>query len=418
MKDLFPGHFKDDQQNLKKAWDVSLFVFDANILLNLYRYSDTSRKEFIVLLDKMKERIWLPHRAAEEYLNNRLTVISQQEKSYDETKKSIESLKDILKNARQHPFVSKKVMENANKLFDQLCKELDENKSSHSARIVNDEIKDSIANIFENRVGQPFDDDKLNELISEGENRYKEKIPPGYKDGSKGGDGSIFLEKCRKFGDLIVWKQIIDKAIKEEKSIVLVTDDKKEDWWQKINGKTIGPRPELVKEFQDTTNQSFHMYKADSFLELARENLGQKVSKEIVEEIREVRKHIDSVSASLDNELHLKHLSMLSSEYAAEGKEIKMKLADLLTKERDLLEAEKMHHRKTAKLQAALKEAIEQNEDVEISIIKERINSLSILHARCQEELSQTEKEIEVWRSKLDFSRHRYMVTRSKMSSL
>jgi predicted nucleic acid-binding Zn-ribbon protein len=45
-----------------------------------------------------------------------------------------------------------------------------------------------------------------------------------------------------------------------------------------------------VKEFKDTTNNTFHMYQADRFLELARENLGEQVSPEIVEEIREVRR--------------------------------------------------------------------------------------------------------------------------------
>src|SRR5699024_1918266 len=58
----------------------------------------------------------------------------------------------------------------------------------------------------------------------------------------------------------------------------------------KFKGKTVGPRPELVKEFKDRANNTFHMYQADRFLELARENLDEQVSDEIVEEIREVRR--------------------------------------------------------------------------------------------------------------------------------
>ncbi len=83
---------------------------------------------------------------------------------------------------------------------------------------------------------------------------------------------------------------MIDKATELNKGVVLVIDDKKEDWWEKFKGKTVGPRPELVKEFKDRANQTFHMYQADRFLELARENLGEQVSEEIVEEIREVRR--------------------------------------------------------------------------------------------------------------------------------
>lgn len=290
MKSSFPGHFKENEKDLRQIWDSSLFIFDANILLNLYRYSDTTRNEFLRLLAKIKNRSWIPHRSAEEYLNNRLTVIDQQEKSYDETENLIRTLRRDLENARQHPFVSTSVMEKASSVFDELCDELKSNKSVHTNRISSDEIKDAIANIFEGRVGQPYDEDRLNKLTTEGEERYKQKIPPGFKDVSKSGDNDVLSERYRKYGDLIVWMQVIDKAIEMKKGVVFVTDDKKEDWWERFKGKTIGPRPELVKEFKDKSNQTFLMYQADRFLELARENLGEKVSDEIVEEIREVRR--------------------------------------------------------------------------------------------------------------------------------
>jgi hypothetical protein len=290
MKDLFPGHFKESQENLREVWDSCIFIFDANILLNLYRYSDTTRNEFLRLLEKIKDRVWLPHRAAEEYLNNRLSVIDQQEQSYDSTIKSINSLKSDLNNARQHPFVSKKTMDGVDSVFNALCKELLSNKQVHTQRISNDEIKDSISQIFENRVGSPFDKEKLEKLIVDGEERYKQKIPPGFKDISKSSESDVFTEKCRKYGDLIVWKQVLERSSEVGKGVVLVTDDKKEDWWERFKGKTVGPRPELVKEFKDNTSNTFHMYQADRFLELARENLGEQVSPEIVEEIREVRR--------------------------------------------------------------------------------------------------------------------------------
>lgn len=60
--------------------------------------------------------------------------------------------------------------------------------------------------------------------------------------------------------------------------------------WERFKGRTVGPRPELVKEFKDRANNTFHMYQADRFLELARENLDEQVSDEVVEEIREVKR--------------------------------------------------------------------------------------------------------------------------------
>ncbi|MCF6256018.1 MAG: PIN-like domain-containing protein [Gammaproteobacteria bacterium] len=327
MKDLFPGHFKESDKSLKEVWDTSLFVFDANILLNLYRYSDTTRNEFLRILDKIKDRAWLPHRAAEEYLNNRLSVIDQQEKSYDDTTKSIESLKRDLENARQHPFVSKGVMDKVDSVFEELCNELKNNKSVHTTRISSDEIKDSIAGIFENRVGHPYEKERIEQLISEGEERYKQKIPPGFKDSSKAGDSEVFAEKCRKYGDLIVWTQVIDKATELNKGVVLVIDDKKEDWWEKFKGKTVGPRPELVKEFKDRANQTFHMYQADRFLELARENLGEQVSEEIVEEIREVRRRDKLAYRRMKERELYKHRKMKQMHLAEELDNVRHQMA-------------------------------------------------------------------------------------------
>ena len=64
--------------------------------------------------------------------------------------------------------------------------------------------------------------------------RFKNEIPPGYKDKKK--DGT----EC---GDLILWYQILNMAKDKKLPIILVTDDKKEDWWWISAGKTIGPRP-------------------------------------------------------------------------------------------------------------------------------------------------------------------------------
>ena len=57
MKELFPGYFREDEREIKEIWDNCYFVFDANILLNLYRYSDTTRKDFLKVLEKVKERV-------------------------------------------------------------------------------------------------------------------------------------------------------------------------------------------------------------------------------------------------------------------------------------------------------------------------------------------------------------------------
>lgn len=299
MKELFPGYFTEDSRSLKEIWANAIFIFDANILLNFYRYSEVTKDEFLRVLESSKDRIWIPYQAAKEYLNNRLTVIGEQEKSYNETIRSINALEGKFDNARQHPFVTHESLEKLKEVFSSLKSELEKNKDIHTYRITSDQIKEKISDIFEGRIGRPYTKDELECIFSEGEKRYSQLIPPGYKDAFKNNTKENFELECKKFGDLIVWKQLIEHAMENKCSVIFVTDDEKEDWWQDFNGKTIGPRPELVKEFRDKTSMPFLMYKSDSFLRHANQYLDGNVSDTTVEEIKLVREQ-DWLDASFE----------------------------------------------------------------------------------------------------------------------
>lgn len=140
MRQSFPGYFPPKDADIKELWESCLFTVDANILLNLYRYSDHTRKEFIRILKTIEDRLWLPHQAAQEYFENRLQVIAQQEKAYDETTKAIEELQNDLKNTRQHPFISEKSLKQLTSVFSSVTRELTKNKKVHSTRTTEDEI--------------------------------------------------------------------------------------------------------------------------------------------------------------------------------------------------------------------------------------------------------------------------------------
>lgn len=259
MKKQFPGHFPQSSREIRRLWDTCVFIFDANILLNLYRYSDRTRDEFLQVLTSVSDRIWLPHRAAEEFFANRLSVIGQQEKAYDDTIRTIETLSDDLANARQHPFVSDATMKRVQQVFDKLKQELTSNQKVHTKRITDDSIQSAIAKVFTGRVGEPYDHERLNTIFEERQQRYAESIPPGFKDQRKSDDSGAHSEKCRKYGDLLVWFQILDQAQSDSVSVILVTDDKKEDWWQTFKGKTLGPPPRASAEIS-VENQAFLPY--------------------------------------------------------------------------------------------------------------------------------------------------------------
>jgi predicted nucleic acid-binding protein len=287
MKSKFPGYFKLTEDEINQLWENALFVFDANILLNLYRYSDETRDDFFKILEKIKDRVWIPHQSASEFFENRLNVISQQEKSYEEASNSLKAIENEFENSRQHPFISQKLLKKFSNLSKEICEQLKESKDFHNKRINQDDVLEKIEILFNEKVGNEYQKNQLEEIYKEGEVRFLDKVPPGYKDSGKKDDSS---KDTRKYGDLVVWKQILDKSKELKQGIILITDDRKEDWWIRFKGKTLSPRPELKKEFQTETKQSFHMYQSDRFLEFATKYLNEEINENAIQEIRDLRK--------------------------------------------------------------------------------------------------------------------------------
>lgn len=83
MRDLFPGYYQPTKQEFDELWNECVFSFDTNVLLNIYRYSSTTRERLFDILEKLQERIWITHQVGYEFHKNRLTVISQQSSAYD-----------------------------------------------------------------------------------------------------------------------------------------------------------------------------------------------------------------------------------------------------------------------------------------------------------------------------------------------
>jgi hypothetical protein len=75
----------------------------------------------------------------------------------------------------------------------------------------------------------------------------------------------------------------------QSKAVLLVTADRKEDWWWREQGKTVGPHPELIREIQRCAGvELFWMYSSDQFMEHAKKYSAATVSNESVAEIKQV----------------------------------------------------------------------------------------------------------------------------------
>jgi len=65
-----------------------------------------------------------------------------------------------------------------------------------------------------------------------------QEVIDAVRDGGKISDPQTESDKRSNFGDWIIWKQVMDHATSAKSPIILVTDDRKEDWWEEENGKS------------------------------------------------------------------------------------------------------------------------------------------------------------------------------------
>jgi uncharacterized protein YutE (UPF0331/DUF86 family) len=302
-------------------------IFDTSALLDFYYYSENTRKEiFEKLFTKLKGRLWITSQTEFEFLKNREVVLKKPIDTYenlnrktaksgdgghiDEIKKKIDELGDIIKKDMRgqlktlvektskndkHPYLEIGIFsefENQSKLLEQYVskfstsfdefrktfeKEVNQKKATLEASLVNDEILTQFEIFF--KTTKPFSFNEIMQIISEGEIRYRNRIPPGYMDD----EDKIGFQK---FGDLIVWKDILRNTVFEKQDVILVTNDMKEDWWQ-ISDKSRSnlPRYELIKEIYDTTGKSFWMYDMNQFLFKSKKYLQTEIQKETIDDV-------------------------------------------------------------------------------------------------------------------------------------
>jgi PIN like domain len=285
MKNKFKGYYRITEKKIKAIWDSGFISIDANVLLNLYRYSDDTRNELLLKVEKYADQLWLTYHAAYEFHKNRIGVISDQIKVYEDTLKEFDKLEDSIINNSKSPNLSKPVEKTFKKSITTIKKDLEKRKTFYLKLLTNDTILNNVTRLFSSKIGDQLSKEEISKIEKDGEERYKKNIPPGYKDKDK---------QDNKFGDLIIWKELIKKAHNETRPFIFIVDDMKEDWWLMAKGFTLSPRSELSQELYLESGQSFYMYSADRFLEHA--SKGKAVTKEAIKEVKNVQKTIYSKS--------------------------------------------------------------------------------------------------------------------------
>lgn len=278
MKNAIKEYLTLSTKEKNKIWENATFVFDTNIFLNLYRYTENTRKALLDSIKKIKEKIWIPYQVAYEFMKDRPAVIFETVCRYDELiDKGNRFIEEVQKNLR---------LPNDDKSLTKLHEDINNwiNERKKNDLYVDHPSKDHLLNelliLFDKKVGKQPTEEVLKKRIDEGKKRYERKIPPGYKDNekSKRGDNS-------EYGDYFVWEEILEFSKEKKTDIIYVTNDQKEDWWSIVKGKTLGPRVELKKEFFEKTNKNFLLYTMNSFIDYMKEK-GSSISDEVIAEIK------------------------------------------------------------------------------------------------------------------------------------
>ncbi|MCC4831602.1 PIN-like domain-containing protein [Shewanella sp. 10N.7] len=325
MKDAFKGFYNIEKTVLEELWmdEKTLFVFDTNVLLNLYGYAKQTRDDFFSILEAVNDKLWIPYHVGLEYQRRRLSIIRNEKIVFNEIESNLDKVQKVFKGDFEKLALKRrfpKLFENTEKLEKEINKSISNYKKSvqhwdseQPCVRSHDEIRDKLNDLFNEKVGEKPESQKwLDELYVEGKDRFKKKVPPGFKDAGKGNsddethfyNDGLYYE--RQYGDLILWKQLIKKSQNENiENVIFITDDAKEDWWYKINSngkKTVGPLAELQSEiYRESDIKNFHMYSTSMFLEDGKSNLAVDVSESSIEDAS--TPHVTENSSGLASKL-------------------------------------------------------------------------------------------------------------------
>lgn len=280
MQSEFPEFY---QVKLKKE-DIknSLIVFDTNYLLDILRLPVGEANKYLKALRHVKNNMYIPYHVALEFNFNKITVKTETKVALDLYKKNVmkqfQILEDevsglsLLKSDSMKKTFTDSMLDMTSEFKDKFSEEL----SLQISKSFSDKsIYEKLIKNIENSIGEKYKQDWINNVEEEGEKRYEKNIPPGFDDSIKNEVLRTYggLEYHEKYGDLIIWKDIIETAKKTEKSkIIFVTNDgksnSKNDLLFKVKGQTIGPSIYLINELKKESQKDLYILNNIRFAEL------------------------------------------------------------------------------------------------------------------------------------------------------
>ncbi len=286
MKKQFPWLFS------QVGFFNSTYVLDTNVLLNLYRVHDKSRTELLAALTAAKPYLWSPHHIVREFLTSRPGVIAEYRGHHDDVCNKISSVIDkALISFDDTPYI-KNISEIIRGSMSSVYSAVRTYGEQYGCTLSNGNVLRELIEIFEGKIGAPYDSKSLEDIVKEAKRRVASGLPPGLCDAdqkskkitNKDDIQSLIINNV--YGDIIIWKQIIDYSVDNKvPHITFVTDDRKKGDWTRFHDEryNIGPRVELCEELYNSSGCLFNVLSTKKFFELCQENFRLSLADAVVE---------------------------------------------------------------------------------------------------------------------------------------
>ncbi|MFK0005457.1 PIN domain-containing protein [Paenarthrobacter sp. NPDC090520] len=294
MRDLFRGYHKPTTTEIERIWEEGIITLDTNLLLFFYDVRESTANEHFDALSQRQNRLWIPYQVADEFYRNTHKQRAKQTEAHRQRINRITTFKNELGNFPTQSRLKATAAQGASisaleAYLDELTDELKAISELTDPKNP-DVILDRITQLFDGRIGPKPGKQQLDGLFKDGAKRFAEEVPPGYMD-AKNKPGN------RKFGDYLLWKQLMEHAASEKRDVIFVTEDSKEDWWMKLHPSI--PRPELIQEFREETGQDILIMKSAHFYQrLVRETVGSDRQGEVEAALQEMEAVAEAQAAS------------------------------------------------------------------------------------------------------------------------
>jgi hypothetical protein len=245
MRKIMPEFYDLDDGQKRELLSNAVLVLDGSALLGLYRLNTADRLAVLDMLEMLRQRLWVPRAAAEEYHLKRVSVVHSQLAAYDELARRVAVMReDLMAALESHPVLSQaRIKLDVQDRLVSLENFLIEQKRNHhpedlSDPMHHDGVLDKLTILLgEEQVGAQ---EATEEHLQSARTRRNEAVPPG------------IAESESSIRDVLAWQETLATWGKNDKAttggLIWVTEREQSNWWRTERGVALGPRPELVRE--------------------------------------------------------------------------------------------------------------------------------------------------------------------------